>query len=64
MRHVPRYPNAMEHVLQFFGGMLRSLTRHPAWSFERMTAARLCAVDRDPSQGVRHIARWDRVAGG
>jgi hypothetical protein len=54
----------MERVLLFLGGILRIFTEHPAWSFDRMTAARHCAIDHDPSQGVRHIARWDRVAGG
>jgi hypothetical protein len=29
-----------------------------------MTAARLGGLDRDPSQGVRHVLRFDRVAGG
>jgi hypothetical protein len=29
-----------------------------------MTAARLGGLDQDPSQGVRHVLRIDRVAGG
>jgi hypothetical protein len=29
-----------------------------------MTAARLGDLDHDPSQGVRHVLRIERVAGG
>ncbi|HEY3051683.1 MAG TPA: hypothetical protein VGJ40_08140 [Gaiellaceae bacterium] len=50
----------MEHVLRF----LRDKLRSRLWSSEAMTAARLAGLDHDPSQGVRHVYRWDRVGGG
>jgi hypothetical protein len=52
--------HGMERLLRF----LRAVLRARPWSSEAMTATRLGDLDHDPSQGVRHVARWDRVGGG
>jgi hypothetical protein len=50
----------MKQLLRF----LRARLRDRSWSSEAMTATRLGDLDHDPSQGVRHVVRWDRVGGG
>jgi hypothetical protein len=56
------YPVAMEDVLRFLRRRLRFWAT--GWSSETMNAARFDSLDRDPSQGLRHVFRLDRVAGG
>jgi hypothetical protein len=52
--------HGMERLLRF----LRAVLRARPWSSEAMTATRLRDLDHDPSQGVRHVVRWDRIGGG